>query len=133
MFGLKALPQPPVCLTLTPRIPANLPTNHTPNLPHHFGTPRAYSPDDPLSYPPYAVNNGNRRAPLYVNTVPMNAVGYGGVRQYDSHNLYALAEVAVTHGALQAILPGSRPFILTRCVCFACVWGNQAGVLWLCP
>ncbi|KXZ44303.1 hypothetical protein GPECTOR_70g534 [Gonium pectorale] len=69
---------------------------------------------DPLSSPPYRVNNGNRHAPLYKNTLPLTAVGYGGVRQYDAHNLYALAESRTTYGALQSILPGSRPFILTR-------------------
>eukprot|EP00198_Chlamydomonas_reinhardtii_P003781 XP_001693117.1 alpha glucosidase [Chlamydomonas reinhardtii] len=106
------------------------------NEPSNFYCGRAPgTPDDPLSYPPYAVNNGNRRAPLYVNTVPMNAVGYGGVRQYDSHNLYALAEVAVTHGALQAILPGSRPFILTRSTWagsgrYAAHWSGDNGASW---
>ncbi|KAG2433530.1 hypothetical protein HYH02_012648 [Chlamydomonas schloesseri] len=95
----------------------------------------APSADDPLSNPPYAVNNGNRRAPLYVNTVPMNAVGYGGVRAYDSHNLYALAEVAITYGALQQILPGSRPFILTRSTWsgsgrYAAHWSGDNGASW---
>ncbi|KAG2498166.1 hypothetical protein HYH03_003923 [Edaphochlamys debaryana] len=96
---------------------------------------RQPSPEDPLSHPPYQVNNGNRRAPLFTNTLPLSAVGYGGVRQYDSHNLYALAEARVTHAALRLVAPRERPFILTRSTWsgsgrYAAHWSGDNGASW---
>ncbi|KAJ7209873.1 glycosyl hydrolases family 31-domain-containing protein [Mycena haematopus] len=53
-----------------------------------------------LNTPPYAIHNGNFR--LSNHTLATNATHAGGYRELDVHNL------------LKAVLPGQRPFIISR-------------------
>jgi alpha-glucosidase len=51
---------------------------------------------------------------LSANTVATNATHAGGYVELDAHNLWGLMEEKATHLALQEILPGKRPFIISR-------------------
>ena len=62
---------------------------------------------------PYAISHGNQRLPLGVNTVGVTARHSDGSVQYDTHNLYGLAEAAATAAAVAGIT-GKRPFVLSR-------------------
>ncbi|GFH26769.1 P-type domain-containing protein, partial [Haematococcus lacustris] len=53
------------------------------------------SPEDPLSHPPYAINNQHAHLPLGWNTLAPSALHWGGVTEYDAHNLYGLSEAKV--------------------------------------
>ncbi|KAJ7439652.1 glycoside hydrolase family 31 protein [Mycena latifolia] len=65
-----------------------------------------------INNPPYATHNGNGR--LAVSTLSPNATHFGRYAELDVHNLWGLMEAEATHKALQAILPGQRPFIISR-------------------
>ncbi|KAJ7680135.1 glycoside hydrolase family 31 protein [Mycena rosella] len=65
-----------------------------------------------INNPPYAIHNGNGR--LAVSTLSPNATHFGGYAELDVHNMWGLTEEMATHEALQSILPGQRPFIISR-------------------
>lgn len=88
-----------------------------------------------INNPPYAIHNGmcvlfpfkpaisasradsgfiagNGR--LAVSTVSPNATHFGGYAGLDVHSMWGLMEAEATHKALQAVLPGQRPFIISR-------------------
>ncbi|KAF7334797.1 Glycoside hydrolase family 31 protein [Mycena sanguinolenta] len=65
-----------------------------------------------INNPPYAIHNGNGR--LAVSTLSPNATHSGGYAELDVHNMWGLTEEMATHEALQSILPGQRPFIISR-------------------
>ncbi|KDD75361.1 glycosyl hydrolase [Helicosporidium sp. ATCC 50920] len=66
-----------------------------------------------LRHPPYDVSNGLARAPLGEKVISVLARRVDGSWEYDAHNLYGLAEVRVTHAALERVR-GRRPFVLSR-------------------
>jgi alpha-glucosidase (family GH31 glycosyl hydrolase) len=68
---------------------------------------------DRVSYPPYAVNNFGRRAPLSERTIGVTARHQNGWAQYNTHNLYSLSEAQVTYQALSTVT-AQRPFLLSR-------------------
>ncbi|KAK7045115.1 glycoside hydrolase family 31 protein [Favolaschia claudopus] len=65
-----------------------------------------------LNNPPYAIHNGFGR--LGVHDIAPNATHFGGYVELDVHNLWGLMEAEATHKALQEIIPGQRPFIISR-------------------
>lgn len=84
-----------------------------------------------LNTPPYAIHNGwcpyilltvpcsldalsagNGR--LSIHTLATNATHAGGYVELDVHNLWGLMEEKATHIAVQEILPGKRPFLISR-------------------
>lgn len=65
-----------------------------------------------LEDPPYKIGNGY--GALSTKTMPMTAIHKSGVREYNAHNLYGLAEAAATAHAA-ANITSKRPFVLTRC------------------
>ena len=67
---------------------------------------------DPVN-PPYAINNRMERLPLNYKTTDMDVSHYGGVLEYDAHNLYGATETIATKQALEE-LTGQRAFVLTR-------------------
>lgn len=38
--------------------------------------------------PPYSINNANTKAPLDSRTIAVDATHYGGVLEYNAHNLF---------------------------------------------
>lgn len=63
--------------------------------------------------PPYKINYGGDYRDLGTKTVSTSARHFGGVLEYDAHNLYGLSEAVVTEKALRDVL-GTRPFVLSR-------------------
>jgi hypothetical protein len=63
--------------------------------------------------PPY--KPANVYGALGTRTVAMSALGYQNNRQWDTHNLYGMAEGIMTANAV-ANITGKRPFVLSRCV-----------------
>lgn len=52
--------------------------------------------------------------PLSANTVAANATHYGGYVELDVHNMFGMMEEKATHLAVQAIMNGKRPFLISR-------------------
>ncbi|TFK70865.1 hypothetical protein BDN72DRAFT_896086 [Pluteus cervinus] len=65
-----------------------------------------------LNTPPYAIHNGNGR--LSEHALATNATHVDGEVELDVHNLWGLMEEKTTHLALLDILPGKRPFLISR-------------------
>ena len=63
---------------------------HDPNFEKKAVT--SYKGFDPMS-PPYAINNRGNKAPLNIKTVSPDAVHYGGVLEYNAHNLYGKCNI----------------------------------------
>ncbi|KAL5495907.1 hypothetical protein ACEPAI_1371 [Sanghuangporus weigelae] len=68
--------------------------------------------DANLNSPPYAIHNGAGRLPI--STVATNASSAPGYAQLDIHNLFGLMEERTTHLAVQDVIPGKRPFLISR-------------------
>ncbi|KLO16236.1 glycoside hydrolase family 31 protein [Schizopora paradoxa] len=65
-----------------------------------------------LNNPPYAIHNGIGR--LSINTIATNATHAPGFADLDVHNMFGLMEERATHLAVQDIIPGKRPFLISR-------------------
>ncbi|EIW75838.1 glycoside hydrolase family 31 protein [Coniophora puteana RWD-64-598 SS2] len=65
-----------------------------------------------VNYPPYGIHNAF--GPLYNKTLATNATHHGGYLELDLHNMFGLMEEKATHIAVQAILKGKRPFLISR-------------------
>ncbi|KAJ7064072.1 glycosyl hydrolases family 31-domain-containing protein [Mycena amicta] len=65
-----------------------------------------------VNTPPYAIHNANGR--LSLHALATNATHSGGYLELDTHNLWGTMEAIATHKALKSILPGLRPFIISR-------------------
>jgi len=64
--------------------------------------------------PPFAINNFGGHAPLKTKTLDMDVQYYGGLIDYDIHNMYGHMESVVSYKALLNIDPVKRPFLLSR-------------------
>ena len=51
---------------------------------------------------------------LSIHALATNATHAGGYVEIDVHNLWGLMEEKATHKAVSSILPGSRPFLISR-------------------
>jgi len=58
----------------------------------------------------YMIGNGR----LSIHALATNATHTDGQAELDVHNLWGLMEEKATHLALQDILPGKRPFVISR-------------------
>ncbi len=70
------------------------------------------SGDININTPPYAIHNGF--GPLSVNTLATNATHAPGFAELDVHNLWGMMEERATHNAVQELIPGKRPFLISR-------------------
>jgi len=48
------------------------------------------------------------------NTLATNATHSGGYAELDVHNMFGLMEEKTTNLAIQSIMPGKRPFLISR-------------------
>eukprot|EP00128_Syssomonas_multiformis_P009239 Colp12_sorted_trinity150504_noHs@21457 len=79
--------------------------------------PRASNPTSVTGFnpenPPYKIHNqGNQNTALNTKALPTDALHYGGVLEYDVHNLFGTMEARATYLALSK--EGKRPFIISR-------------------
>ncbi|RVX72685.1 hypothetical protein B0A52_04083 [Exophiala mesophila] len=65
-----------------------------------------------VNHPPYVINHV--QGDLAVHAVSPNATHNNGILDYDVHNLYGHQILQSTYTALQAAIPGKRPFIIGR-------------------
>ncbi|KAG2343401.1 glycoside hydrolase family 31 protein [Suillus weaverae] len=65
-----------------------------------------------LNSPPYAIHNAV--GSLNQHSLATNATYSGGYVDLDVHNMFGLMEEKATHLAIQSILPGKRPFLISR-------------------
>ncbi|PVG01161.1 hypothetical protein CPB86DRAFT_753322 [Serendipita vermifera] len=65
-----------------------------------------------LRRPPYAIKNDFPR--LSDRTAPVDAVHYGGILEYDAHNLYGSMMSIATRNAMLSRRSELRPFVITR-------------------
>ena len=72
-------------------------------------TPSKFDPNNP----PYKINNRLEQLPLNFKTTDMDVTHYGGILEYDAHNLYGMTEVIATRQALEEITK-KRAFVLSR-------------------
>ncbi|KAJ9069283.1 hypothetical protein DSO57_1020094 [Entomophthora muscae] len=88
-------------------------SNRTGIPPYPWKDPN-YNPDVPQDFPEpnYAIHNyyGN----LSAKTAPTNARHFGGVTEFQAHNLYGHMEAIATRSSLIEINPAKRPFVLGR-------------------
>ncbi|KAG6370671.1 glycoside hydrolase family 31 protein [Boletus reticuloceps] len=76
------------------------------------GTGVGGEPNVNINNPPYAIHNGY--GGLSQHTLATNATHSGGYIELDVHNLFGMMEEKTTHLALQTILKGKRPFLISR-------------------
>ncbi|KAG7401329.1 hypothetical protein PHYBOEH_001745 [Phytophthora boehmeriae] len=69
--------------------------------------------ENKYDHPPFAINNVGKRDEIFNKAISTSALQYGGIRQYDAHNLYGMTESIVTN-AVQEELTGKRSFVLSR-------------------
>ncbi|ETL39223.1 hypothetical protein L916_09388 [Phytophthora nicotianae] len=71
--------------------------------------------DNENSYdnPPFAINSADNHDAIYSKGISTTALQYGGLRQYDTHNLYGISESIVTNSVLEK-LTNKRSFVLSR-------------------
>lgn len=65
-----------------------------------------------VNHPPYVINHV--QGDLAVHAVSPNATHHNGIQEYDVHNLYGHTLLQATYAALEAAIPGKRPFIIGR-------------------
>jgi alpha-glucosidase (family GH31 glycosyl hydrolase) len=70
------------------------------------------STDQNLLSPPYSIDVATNG--LSDRTIDTDIVHYGGITEYDAHNLYGTMMSVKTHEALLARRPGLRTFVITR-------------------
>ncbi|WVF67066.1 hypothetical protein IAT40_001810 [Kwoniella sp. CBS 6097] len=72
-----------------------------------------YVPKIPyVDEPPYPIRNQAGR--LSAKTVSPNATHYGGLEEYNVHNLWGTMEEIATHNMFLTLKPGRRPFMVAR-------------------
>ncbi|KAH7909434.1 glycoside hydrolase family 31 protein [Hygrophoropsis aurantiaca] len=76
------------------------------------GVGAGQEPNVNLNNPPYTIHNGFPG--LSNHTLATNATHAGGYVELDVHNLWGLMEEKTTHLAVQDIIPGKRPFLISR-------------------
>jgi len=76
------------------------------------GLGAANESDIDINTPPYAIHNGFGR--LSIHALATNATHAAGFAELDVHNLWGLMEERATHAAVQDIIPGKRPFLISR-------------------
>jgi len=64
--------------------------------------------------PPFAISNLGNKSALKTKTLDMDVQYYGGLIDYDIHNIYGHMEAIITNKALLEIDPIKRPFLLSR-------------------
>jgi len=64
--------------------------------------------------PPYSISNSFNRQNLGIKGLSVLATHLDGSLQYNSHNVYGLAECQATYSAVREITGGKRPFVLSR-------------------
>ena len=84
--------------------------------------------------PPYAISNSLQRLPLGTKSLSVLATHLDGNVQYNTHNVYGLAECMVTSQAV-ANLTGKRPFVLSRSSytgvgAYAAHWTGDNAATW---
>jgi alpha-glucosidase (family GH31 glycosyl hydrolase) len=62
----------------------------------------------------YKINNFGRELPLETKTVSPDALHYNNTLHYSVHNLYGHSEAIMTRKTVYELIPGKRPFVLTR-------------------
>ena len=84
--------------------------------------------------PPYPLNHTGAYEPLNFRTAAMTVKHYDGNIEYNTHNLFGIAESKATQIAMTAVR-GKRPFVLTRSTFlgsgqYAAHWTGDNGATW---